>query len=259
MRGVREAGLCLAVLVLLPLSGCEKHGGGQSTGANSNEAGSDDESAVLASPQFTAPIMLHLTGDANQQAQQLAALNGVDPRNTQGAAYEKTDFWPCSIDKQQELDNLNPGVSPLPAEHGALVNALFNQRIYRLDTYVIQYPNASSTAYGTSNTFYCAVINDGVLPLSPDQAALGVHRPLDVVLGHRMFKSWTYRNQYTTQIPGHGDVQVFAGTFGYAVRLDFPLGVFTNDGTGLAKVFLNPDTGKWEIASLTLNDPQLLP
>jgi hypothetical protein len=257
MRG-RSTGFKLIVplAVLAVLSGCGKHGS-QSSGASSDASG-EDEATALAAPQFTAPIMLHLTGDAYQQAQQLKALNGVDPRNTNGAAYEKADFFPCSTDQRQVLDNLNPGIS-IPVERVALINALFTRNIYHFETYTIQYPNASSPGYGTSNTFFCAVMTEGTIQPPPGQPSSWVHQPINVQFGQRVFQAWTYRNRYTTPSPGHGDAQVFAGTFTYAIREDIPLGPFQSFGTGNVKVSLNPDTGRWEIASLVLNDPQLMP
>lgn len=263
MHQARARRIFLACLAMLVVTGCGKrNSSGESTGASSSSgsaSSSEDENAVLASPQFTAPIMLHLGMDAYQKSQELAALNGVDPRGTNGAVYEKTDFSPCSVDKQQILDYIDPSIDAISYDRVAVTNALFTQNVYHFDTYTIRYPSATMPEYGTENTFYCAVKTEGSVQPPPGQSAQAIHGPLNVLLGQRVFKQWTYRNEYTTPMPGHGDVQMFAGTFTYAIRLTLSLGNFTSDGTGSAKVALNPDTGKREIVSLVLNDPRLVP
>jgi len=247
---------------MLVVAGCGKRSSGGNAGAagpSGSASSSEDENAVLASPQFTAPIMLHLGADAYEKSRELAALNGADPRSTNGAVYEKTDFSPCSVIKQQIFDYIDPSIDAISYDRASLTNALFVQNIYHFDTYTIRYPNATMPEYGTENTFYCAVRTEGVIQPPPGQPTLAIHQPINVALGQRVFKAWTYRNEYTTPMPGHGDVQMFSGTFTYAIRLTLPLGNFTSDGTGSAKVALNPDTGRREIVSLALNDPQLIP
>ena len=250
-----------ALSLALVLTGCGKHGSSQQpTAANPTAAqNEDDENAVLNAPQFAAPIMLHLTGDGYQAEQQLAALNGVDPRNTYGAAYETTDFSPCLINEHQLFENLNPGLDGVPVDHFVLVKLLVERNVYHIHAYTLQYPNASMPGYGKANTFYCAVMTEGVIQPPPGQPPSWVHQPINVQFGQRVFQAWTFRNHYTTAIPGHGDVQIFAGTFNYTIRQDIPLGEFRSLGVGNAKAMLNPDTGKWEVVSLGLNDPQLVP
>jgi len=254
-RTVRFVGLGLTVLAI---AGCGKPGATHNRSGTADVVSAqneDDENAVLSAPQFSAPIMLRLGGDAYQAEQQIVALNGVDPRTTYGAAYETDDFSPCSTNRQQVLDNLNPGID-IPADRVALTNALFARNIYHMDTYTIRYPNASSPGYGTSNTYYCAVITESSIRQVAGQPSSALHQPMNIQFGQRVFQAWTYRNRYTTEVPGHGEVKVFAGTFTYAIREDIPLGWFGSFGTANAKAVLNPDTGKWEVVTLDLSDPK---
>src|SRR6185312_10266521 len=165
----------------------------------------------------------------------------------------------CWTDQQQILQQLNPSIDTITYDRMAVTNALFARNIYHFDTYTIHYPNATMPEYGNENTFYCAVMTEGAIRPPPGQPSLAIHQAINMPLGQRIFKTWTYSNEYTTPMPGHGDVHVFSGTFTYVIRLTLPLGNFASEGTGTAKVMLNPDTGQREIVSLVLNDPQLVP
>jgi hypothetical protein len=222
-------------------------------------ASTDDEAAILASPQLTTPITLHLNQDGYQQAQELAALNGSDPRPTYGAAYEASAHSPCGTNGQDVAARLGANVYGVAIDDPTLSGALMRAQLYQFPTYTIQYPNRTTEDNGTYNVFACAVVADTVRQyLSPNQAGADLHNGIYLNFARRTFTAWTYRNRYETQIPGRGTVKVFAGTLTYRMDVSIPIGSYNGDGSASIKAMLNPDKGTWEISDFELHDPQLM-
>jgi len=210
--------------------------------------------------------MLHLGTDAYDASQKLEALNGSDPKQTYGAAYETTDYAPCTAPGSGQMWTATQPAQvqslffPSGQSAGGIPFAdwLVDERIIVLQTYPITFPNSSmpDSAGGTSLTYTCAVVG-GIVERFRPGADRGTdrHHGLDIPFAARHFLAWTYRNRYTTQIDGKGDVKVFAGTFTYEMRPVLPGVSFQGQGTANVKLMFNPDTGKWDTQSFDLTDP----
>jgi hypothetical protein len=203
--------------------------------------------------------MVHLSPDAYSQAQQLAALNGTDPRQTYGAAYQTNDYAPCGSSAQDaEFRTIHAGIDLDSYDPPSLTNALVRSGIYRFETYTIQYPNRTTNDNGTENVFVCVIVADAMKQyLLPGDAGRDIHGGITLAFARRSFNAWTYENRYETDIPGRGKVKMFAGTLDYKMAVALPIGSYNGDGVGTVKAMLNPDTGKWEVTSFGLQDPPL--
>jgi hypothetical protein len=251
MRWFRD-GRIAAALAVLTLAGCDQ-------AAKLTGNGDEDEKAALANPAFTNPILMQLPADTYAAAQRAAAMNGVDERPTDGAAYNSSDFLPCHVPSP-----INPGIGfyvsigTYPFGQDVVMNWLASKGLTSVNRYTIRYPNATSAQYGTENTFICPVVSDAMLQFIPeDQRAGGVHNGVAIPLLRRKFDAWTYRNRYETQIPGMGSVKVFAGTFTYTLESVIPGATPSGSGTASVKAILNPDTGRWQSDSYQGQDPSL--
>jgi hypothetical protein len=251
MRWFRS-GRVAAALVVLALLGCDQ-------AAKLIGNGGEDEKAALANPAFTNPIVMQIPADTYAAAERVAAMNGVDERPTNGAAYNSSDFLPCHVP-----DPLTPGVGfnisigSYPFGRDVVVNWLAGKGLVIVYRYTIRYPNATSAQYGTENTFICPVVSDAILPYVPeDQRAQGVHNGLVIPLLSRKFGAWTYRNRYEADVLGSGKVKMFAGTFTYTLESAIPNGVVAGEGTGSVKVMLNPDNGQWQVTEYQNQDPSI--
>jgi hypothetical protein len=249
-----------ACLSLLALTACGKSDTGQNSpagGRTASEGVAEDEAVALSAPQFTAPILVRVNADAYQQSQQLEALNGVDPRATNGAAYERTAFAPCGASIQDAAFTVQADMDG-PARGADLVNALTRSSLYRFSSYNIQYPNRTSNDNGTYNIFVCAVRADDARDyFLPADRGRDIHGPVSLLFSRRLFLDWTYRNRYEAPVSGRGSLKVFAGTMSYKMDVVMPIGSYNGDGTASVRVTLNPDTGKWEVESYELHDPEL--
>jgi len=78
------------------------------------------------------------------------------------------------------------------------------------------------------------------------------------MLARRRFTQWTIESSYSSPIPGEGDVKYFAGTFPYTLAPQMPAFNFCGFGSGIVKGMLSPETGRWQIVTLTLDDPPAL-
>jgi len=246
MRWFRS-GRVAAALALLALSGCDQGNGGE------------DEKAALLNPAFTNPILMQFPPDTYAAAQRAAAMNGVDERPTNGAAYNSSDFLPCHVP-----DPVNPGVGfgisigQYQFGRDVIVNWLARKGLVLVNRYTIRYPNTTYAQYGTENTFICPVVSDAMLQYVPEEArAGGLHNGLTIPLLWRKFGEWTYRNRYETDVPGSGNVKMFAGTFTYTLESAIPNGVVAGVGTGSVKVMLNPDNGQWQVTEYQNQDPSI--
>lgn len=249
--------VCISLLVL---AACGKSNTGQNSpaeGQAASEGSTEDEAVALSAPQFTAPILVRVNADAYQQSQQLEALNGVDPRATNGAAYERTAFAPCGMSIQDAAFTVQADMDG-PARGADLVNALTKSSLYRFSSYNIQYPNRTSNDNGIYNIFICAVRSDEARDyLLPADRGQDIHGPVSLLFSRRLFSAWAYRNRYEAPVSGRGSVKVFAGTMSYKMDVVMPIGSYNGVGTASVRVTLNPDTGKWEVESFELHDPEL--
>jgi hypothetical protein len=249
---------CLSALLLL--SACGRSQGPQQSAAPASGTTApvthDDENAALASSQFAAPIMLVVPADAFPQVQQMAALGGADPKQTNGAAYEKSDFFPCTVGANPEFI---PFFEQIPAQASDVLQWMTAQGLFQVQSYTIQYPNAQMPEYGTANVFNCAVVQDSLGQfLTPGDRANGVHGGVRVPAATRALTNWTYENRYETPMPGKGNVKVFAGRLIYVLQPILPGLGFTGQGSGSVKMIMNPDSGQWEVESFELHDQRLV-
>jgi hypothetical protein len=251
MRSFRS-GRVAAALALLALSGCDE-------ASKLFGNGGEDEKAALANPAFTNPILMQLPTDTYAASLRVAAMNGVDNRPTNGAAYNSSDFLPCHVpDPITPGVGLNVSIGTYPFERDAVVNWLAGKGLVLVNRYTIRYPNATSAQYGTENTFICPVVSDAMLQYVPEEArAGGVHNGLAIPILWRKFQAWTYQNRYETDVPGSGKVKMFAGTFTYTFESAIPNGVVAGEGTGSVKVMLNPDNGQWQVTEYQNQDPSI--
>lgn len=244
------------LLALLLLSGCGRNTSQSGQASGTDAATHDDENAALASSQFAAPIILQVPADAFPQVQQITALGGSDPKQTNGAAYERNDFFPCMVGADPEFI---PYFEHLPAGAGDVERWMMGQGFFQVQQYTLQYPNAQMPDYGTANVFNCAVVQDSLAQfLAPSDRANGVHGGVRVPAATRALTNWTYENRYETPVSGKGNVKVFAGRLLYAMQPLLPGMSFTGQGSGSVKMVLNPDTGRWEVESFDLQDPRLM-
>lgn len=248
-----------AALALLVLSGCGKGDQSAQSGAAPQAASAStpapddrDKQAALGGAQFNAPITLSLNVDANDTIPRIQGMNGVDPKNTYGATYETLDFTGCSADPNRPPDLALGG----PFGPGVVMAWLNHEHLVAMGTYTINYPNAQSAAYGTSNTFVCPVLIDTIKSYLPDQNA-DIHHGVTFVLARRVFDHWTFENRYETPVPGKGNVKVFAGTVAYSLQIVPPGVSASGAGSANVKLHLDPDNGQWTIDSMELHDPSL--
>lgn len=207
-----------------------------------------DETAALSDSKFTTPIVLRLGQDGYSQAQKLVAMNGVDNRRTSGARYETSRYLPCGGQREysgslQISTHIDNGYD---FDDMTMKKWLSNNRIIESVTYNIRYPNAGSeNPYGNNDDYVCPIVNDNVSKYFSSIQGRNVHNGLDIPIGRRVLTKWTFRNRYSTDIPGKGNVKVFAGTFTYMVVSMVPIVSFSGEGTVTVKMYLDPDTGRW--------------
>jgi len=272
MRALARAGgtnrllLCaISGLVLLGIGACGKSEP-KSQPASASQAGTAAPSTPAAPPDnneavattnatFTQPIVLSLNTDAYDSANQLQQLNGVDPKDTNGAAYELTGSSGC-------LANAVPtgGLSlTLGLDDATVIAWLEHEQLLSMSTYTITYSHARFPGYGTSNTFNCLVLSEALRKYLPDdRKGADIHHTVALVFAYRVFDSWTYKNRYGTGDPGQGGEKVFAGTFAYHLQSPLPGVSFTGPGTAEVKTHLNPDTGQWVSDTFELHDPSVI-
>jgi len=75
--------------------------------------------------------------------------------------------------------------------------------------------------------------------------------------GKRILNSITYTNEYEAETYGV-KAKFFAITFSYHITSELPnMSVKKNEYEGKAKVYLDPDDGKWKLDNIDLNDSEL--
>jgi len=265
-RDVRSALLKVSLVsALVAVVGCEKQPHGvipisiafQPT-ASADSAPAADEMAALASPAFNRPLNLTLGVDGFGADQRLAAMHGlaaVSPEpNVVGINVE-----PCQDTQYNDSrDVFTASVEGYRFDNEPLVQWLIREGVVTRRTYAIQHQQPGDTFYGTTHTYVCTVVLDTIRRyLTSGASDADIHRGVTLPLLGRRFVAWTYRNRYQTDLLGMGKVQVFAGTYTYAMTTSIPGLGSTRLGTGSVKVFLNPDTGHWEVDSNQLSDPPM--
>lgn len=221
--------------------------------------GAVDEDAALAHTDFIAPITLKIDRDGFSQAQKLAAMNGVNNRQTYGAQYETRNYLPCGgLREYQGVPGLVADINGYNFNRRVIYDWLLNNRVVQVSTYNIRYPNASmAQSYGGEDAYPCSIVNDNVSKYFPSSQARNVHNGLNIPIGRRVFAKWTFRNRYDTPVPGKGNVKVFAGTFTYKIAPIVPIVSFSGEGTATVKLYLNPDNGRWTVDRWEQHDPSI--
>lgn len=262
--------ICVAVAAVLIIYAAYRirpdiNGSSSSTAAASAAPqSSDDESAAVFFPAFTEQVILHVERDDFDEAQVLAGMNSVDPKPTYGAAYEQNDFSPCvgRAGPGSEMAGLSAYITGNkgPVDPTTFSNWLILHKLYEQHVFQITFTNASmANSYGNSVVYTCAVVSEHIQKyIPPDQRPNGIHNGFAMPMAKRMFNGWTYRNRYSTPVPGRGDVKVLAGTFTYSMEPLTPFISFGGTGIASVKVMLNPDTGQWNIVNAQLRDPPLI-
>src|ERR1700743_3486191 len=142
-----------ALVALLALTACGPSSGGAG-------GSSDAERAALAASPFADPLIMDLPGDGYAQSLKLAALRGVDYKQTYGAAWETNDYFPC-------VTTGRPGFSPtfIRGYHfymDALSAWLEKSGLIEIHGYAVAYPNAEQKDAVNTLVYNCVVIKDAV-------------------------------------------------------------------------------------------------
>ncbi|HWA92075.1 MAG TPA: hypothetical protein VG889_18695 [Rhizomicrobium sp.] len=262
---------CLAFALLL--AGCDPHKGvqGPQPGAAApapaapaadagNVTSADDEAAVLASPQFMSPMMLHMSGDTFATAQVAASMNGQSIIYPPETHIVGVNLLPC----RDTEDHFYPAgsmafsawVTNYPFPEGTLTSWLVRKGLLELQRYPIKHIQPDDPLYGKTQTWVCPVVSEKVREyLAPEQRRVDIHGGFDVPLMRRVFVEWTYRNRYETELFGMGKVKIFAGTMSYKLEAVIPGATPTKPGTASVKALLNPDTGRWQVDMFQATDP----
>ena len=251
MRMSHQKLFILAALIVL--AGCDQKSGSHSIFQ------ADDEAAALAAPQFTAPIMLHLSSDTYAAAQVAAAMHGNSPIYPPESHTVGINLTPCRDTEDHfwgDGINFSAGIGFYNFTGDTVALWLAKKGILDIQRYPIRHSMPEDRDYGKVSTFICPVVTENLRQyLPPEQRAVDIHGGLDVPLLKRTFVAWTYRNRYETQIPGMGTIKVFAGTFTYSLESIIPGATSTGVGTASVKAVLNPDTGHWQADSYQGQDP----
>lgn len=215
------------------------------------------ETAALASPQFANGPLLMVGMDADYEARRLAALNGVDAGPTYGAAYSVSAYPGCTIQAAQA--NIGAEVKGYAFTGDAVALWLRKEGYLTTEVYSISYPNASMVkSYGNLNVFYCPELTESFREaIQKVQQVANIHNYVNVPIAHRTLDRWTFENQYAAPYPGKGNVTVFAGTLAYHMVPAFPGISFSGSGTASIKMYLDPDTGTWDVDSFYVHDPSM--
>jgi hypothetical protein len=251
--------MALALAAAMSLGGCGKSKAPQpGPAAASNTAAPQpaaDESAAAPAdnPRFEQVLTLSLNIDSQDAVTQLQAMNGVDPKQTYGAAYELSDFSGCGANTQRPASvNLTIGL-----DNDVVMAWLVHEQLVAVWGFHIQYPNAQMPGYGTVNVFQCPSLTEKWRTVFPYLQNADLHHGLRVPLATREFKAWTYENRYDIQLPGKGSIKMFAGTFSYVLKTMLPGVTFSGEGTGSVKTYRDPDTGQWVVADYQQHDPTM--
>lgn len=250
---IKLTALSLTLLSAFVLSGCDK---------GSKSSSTDDETAALVTPQFTAPIMLHLSGDTYAAAQSAAAMHGNSPIYPPDSHTVGINLLPC---RGSDDNFIYPTTFAFSASIGSyswprdtVELWLVKKGILDLQRYPIRHSMPEDRDYGKVSTFTCPVVSESLRQyLPPDQNSANIHNGIDVPILQRKFVEWTYRNRYETAISGSGTVKMFAGTFTYTLESTIPNAITSAVGTASVKMMLNPDTGRWETVEYQTQDPAI--
>jgi hypothetical protein len=206
--------------------------------------------------------MLHLSGDTFAQAQAAHAMNGVAPIYPAESHIAGINLLPC---RGSDDNYIYPSTFAFSASidsyqfpRDTVERWLIGKGIVELQRYPIRHSMPTDMLYGRTSTFTCPVVSENLRQYLPaEQKAENIHGGLVIPLILRSFQSWTYRNTYDTPTSGSGTVKVFAGTFTYTLTSNIPGVLVYGAGTASIKMMLNPDTGHWETAEFSLQDPRI--
>jgi hypothetical protein len=248
----RAAGVALLCAVLLSSCGQRHSGnsGGNGSQPDPNAPTAAEQSVVFSNAQFIAPVKMHIPADDFASAQVLAAENN--------GTVDWSTFLGSQVGCVQQGYATVIGFRPMPSVDGyaldghQLEDVLEQAHFRSVQSYSL---TLNGTPWGSiARTFACTVNTGSTTLFAPFQAP---HGELDVLVGERGCKHWTYVNHYQSPVPGQGNAQVFAGTFAYAMLGLVDGAQFSGDGTASVKMYLNPDNGQWTVLSFELHDPPL--
>jgi len=182
--------------------------------------------AIFQDPKFSSPIVLHVLGqDDRNEYEQLkrAKPSGGLPRilmSNLGRGYEANEAAICHYLVENGLADLEKASNPDAPS-------------------VVKY-----------FLFYRPELKPFVLGKSPN---FNFNDDFDILCAVRSLKKITYQNQYEVNNPSLGKIKVLAITFGYTLDFKLP-GLRMDMLEGKGEAFLNPQSGKWELASISLSD-----
>lgn len=238
------------VVLCLALAGCGKksHSGAQGpTLPEQPQLSQIQEQLIFNDPRFTNNIALHIPNEGFGSLQILASIDTI----TWDSAVRLRHSCTESGDHSQ-VRALGPYFDEYELASDVIANDLVASGVQRVESVSLTIPDSP---WGPlTRTYSCVVNNDTMQQYVPGQ---NIHAPLDIPVGYRVCKGWSYFNQYDTAVPGQGTVHVLAGTISFEMA---PLAegvAFGGDGTVSIKLHQNPDNGSWVIDTYEVHDPPL--
>jgi hypothetical protein len=194
----------------------------------------DLDSLFLSDQQFQEPIVWHVPGDSEKSISLIKSLT----RPVDWFSQE----WRVITGGCQENSKVFGMISGL---RGVFPQGDDMERWAVSNGYIHEQPlEVKYTGYNGTHQYLCITSDKKLVSILPSKSASagGV-----VLLGTRSLTKWTYRNTYTTQLYGKGEVKVFAGTFTYDVIPKNPYVKFSGHPSVTVKAYLDPDTGRWAV------------
>lgn len=170
-------------------------------------------------PTFTSPFMLWIDHDDYNE------INSSTPPSTP----------PCVLDPDSWANIIGFSVNHVAVANWLVANGIIEAR------------NTGLVGH------FCRIITAKILPYAdnPNQAGpgayhgTGIRAPIII----RACTRWTYAKEYQIDMPGKGQVKVFAGTYNYRLITLVPWITTAGEGTASIKMYLDPDTGHWQAST----------
>ncbi|HEY2068297.1 MAG TPA: hypothetical protein VGG48_01985 [Rhizomicrobium sp.] len=251
-------GLSLLGALLFALAACgpsdSLHAGGRGNAAGGGVSAVENEKQIVWSdPRLSDPIYLRFGPDQFAKAQQVSShISGT------------YDYWStepdlagdgrCGLNPREQ--QVNATVDVFNFSGTVLSDWLLASGFAHQEAYTVKYTNGPYS----SVTFYCIFLQQNVLQYMPGAEFNGLaqsnayHNGLNVPVARRVCTRWTYANEYEAQTADKGNVKFFAGTFTFQIVPFVPWFSVSGTGTGSAKMYLDPDSGKWVVATLDLQN-----
>lgn len=192
--------------------------------------------------QIASPFILHINPDDSDMIAKADA-QGSTPFQYQSdvPGYPcHSDFGPNVIQFWASLDGFGQSANTVIGQW------MLNNGWIDVSTHSFSWMGAAGVE---TETFSCHQVNEKPLRflLGPPVVSGDSHHGINLIALKRSCTNWTYANVYEMEIPGKGNVKVFAGTFNYRLLPLLPGLTTTGSGTAEVKMFADPDTGTWRL------------